>query len=90
MRGAVEGCGVLEVLQASADGADGIDGGEGGLNGQQVRVHAVKHDGVEDLENEIHGCGVSRRGRQSLEPDWRGGRAGRKLSSSCNALDAAS
>ena len=59
---AVEGCGVVESL-AGAEGADGVEGGECRVSGEDVCVHAVEHDAVEDLEDEIHGCGVCSAGR---------------------------
>ena len=53
--GAVEGCGVVEAFEAGGDCADGVEGGEGRVSGEDVGVHAVEDDAVEDLEDEIHG-----------------------------------
>jgi len=93
--GAVEGCGVVEAL-AGGEGADGVEGGEGRVSGKDVRVHAIEHDAVEDLEDEIHGCGVC----YAECVDWRcrigvgvellSGRRGRsKSSSQCREADVA-
>ena len=69
--GAVEGCGVVETL-AGGEGADGVEGGERRVSWKDVGVHAVEHDAVEDLEDEIHGCGVLRWARRMKVPGWRG------------------
>ena len=55
LSGAVKGCGVVEALEASGDCADGIESGECRVSREEVGVHAVKHDAVEDLEDKIHG-----------------------------------
>ena len=60
--GAVEGCGVVETL-AGGEGADGVEGGERRVSWKDVGVHAVEHDAIEDLEDEIHGCVVCYAGR---------------------------
>jgi hypothetical protein len=75
LSGAVKGCGIVEALEASSDCADGVESGECRVSRKEVGVHAVEHDAVEDLEDEIHGCDVLRSTRRLDVPDWRGGRA---------------